>query len=67
MLNKKYTMEEFKEMFKEAKKKALEEIINDKEIEEKNDPMFLMTISLTSMLGISKLEEILFKEEKTNE
>lgn len=66
-MKKKYTMEEFKEMFKEAKKKALEEIINDKKIEEKNDPMFLMTISMTSMLGISKLEEILFKEEKTNE
>lgn len=67
MLNKKYTMEEFKEKFKEAEKKALDAIINDEKINEKKDPMFLMTISLTTMLGISKLKEILFEEEKTNE
>ena len=67
MLNKKYTMEEFKEKFKEAEKKALDAIINDEKFNEKKDPMFLMTVSLTTMLGISKLKEILFEEETTNE
>jgi len=61
-MKKKYTMEEFKEMFKNAKTKVLEEIMKDKDIASKNDPIFLMTITMTTMLGLSKLEEILFKE-----
>ena len=75
MFNKKeekYTMEEFKEMFKEANHKTMEKLMgdyktagaqNNKEI----DPMAEFAFSLQNSLVISVLEHYLFNEEEGEE
>ena len=68
-MKKKYTMEEFKEMFDNAKMEALE-VIDKKFREAKGmetqpeakEEMFYLLNSMQNMIAFSELEKILFEE-----
>lgn len=62
-MNKKYTIEEFKKMFDNAKKEVLEKTMND-ESEQVDEPMAKLMLSMITMSAITDLEKKLFKEEK---
>lgn len=60
---KKYTIEEFKEMFDNAKKEVLEKTMND-ESKQLDEPMAKLMLSMITMSAIADLEKKLFKEEE---
>ena len=58
--NKKYTMEEFKDMFEEVEKKVIEDTIKNKDID---DPMTNMMVSMVAMKTLNDIKTKLFNEE----
>ena len=58
--NKKYTMEEFKDMFEEVEKKVIEDTIKDKDID---DPMANMMVSMVTMKALNDIKTKLFNGE----
>lgn len=58
--NKKYTMEEFKNMFEEVEKKVIEDTIKNKDID---DPMANMMVSMVTMKALNDIKTKLFNEE----
>ena len=60
---KKYTIEEFKEMFNNAKKEVLEKTMND-ESKQLDEPMAKLMLSMITMSAIADLEKKLFEEEE---
>lgn len=58
--NKKYTMEEFKNMFEEVEKKVIEDTIKNKDID---DPMANMMVSMVTMKALNDIKTNLFDEE----
>ena len=59
--NKKYTMEEFKNMFKEVEKKVIKDAIKNEDID---DPMANMMISMVTMKTVNDIEKELFGDKK---
>ena len=57
--NKKYTMEEFKNMFEEVEKKVIEDTIQNKDID---DPMANMMVSIVTMKALNDIKKNLFNE-----
>ena len=57
--NKKYTMEEFKNMFEEVEKKVIEDTIKNKDID---DPMANMMVSMVTMKALNDIKTNLFNE-----
>lgn len=58
--NKKYTMEEFKNMFEEVEKKVIEDTINDKDID---NPIANMMASMVTMKALNDIKTKLFNGE----
>lgn len=57
--DKKYTMEEFKNMFEEVEKKVIEDTIKNKDID---DPMANMMVSMVTMKALNDIKTNLFNE-----
>lgn len=57
--NKKYTMEEFKNMFEEVEKKVIEDTIKNEDID---DPMTNMMVSMVTMKALNDIKTKLFNE-----
>ena len=64
--NKKYTMEEFKEIFDNAKKKFIEEESADNK-DKIDDPVAGFMMTIMGVGAITKLETMLFGENKKEE
>ena len=69
LINKKYTIEEMKELFKQAGKETMQELEEDykeamMEKLEKIDDMQVVMFNVQTMITISKLQAKLFKEEE---
>ena len=65
MLNKKYTMEEFEEMFAEATAKTIEKLLNEfkkQTKEEELNPMAEFAFSMQNTMVLAELHKELFKE-----
>lgn len=58
--DKKYTMEEFKNMFEEVEKKVIEDTIKNEDID---DPMANMMVSMVTMKALNDIKTKLFNGE----
>lgn len=68
MGTKKYTMEEFKEMYEKAQAEAIKELKEEMEIavlknEKEVDPMAEFAFTMQNMMATAKVYQKLFKEE----
>ena len=70
MLNKKYTMEQFEEMFDEAVVKTIDKLIKEfkeNSKEEMRNPMLEFAFSMQNTMAMCELKKMLFKESGKNE
>ena len=67
MFEKKYTMEEFKEMYEEAVVKTIEELDKDFKEASNGDSMQMVAFSLQNLMVIATLKKNIFFKDGVNE